>query len=238
MKQLNHCTTQFVLLTFLLCSSFVFGQKTRRIETKEPGSPNDNQPRTLKQITTVKPGAEIKFVEMHFRKPPLVEIIFDVELRNDRAQPRWFLLPSHMYPNKPGIQDKGGVDALEVFAPRSKGRVIIGRFLGTGGFQALLLPAHAEIHLRALAVEYWGEVPESLQMEVIVAKRLVIGGDSARSWFRVNPMSNIKADSDEAISGQTRTLSSHRTPDNKEVTAQIDEDRRFKVQVSLKDKRP
>ena len=141
-------------------------------------------------------------------------------------------------PNNPGIPDKGGVDALEVFAPRGKGRVIVGRFLGTGGFQALLLPAHAEIHLRALLVEYWGDVPESLQMEVIVAKRVMIGGESARSWFQVNPMSNVKADSDEAISGQTRILSSHRTRDNKEVTAQIDEDRRFEVQVSLKNNRP
>ena len=41
--------------------------------------------------------------------------------------------------------EKGGVDTLEVFAPRGKGRVRIGRFLGTGGFQALLLPPGADI---------------------------------------------------------------------------------------------
>src|SRR5882724_5358253 len=125
---------------------------------------------------TLRPPVKIKFVEMHFRKPPLVELVFDVVLRNDRAQPRWFLLPSHMYPNKPGIPENGGVDTLEVFAPRGKGRVIIGRFLGTGGFQALLLPAHAQIHLRALPVEYWGDVPDRLQLEVVTAKRLTIGG--------------------------------------------------------------
>ena len=122
---------------------------------------------------------------MHFRKPPLVEIVFDVVLRNDRAQPRWFLLPSHMYPDKPGIPEKGGVDALEVFAPRGKGRVIVGRFLGTGGYQALLLPAHAEIHLRGLPISYWGDVPDSLQVGVLVAKRLMIGSDPPRSWFQV-----------------------------------------------------
>jgi hypothetical protein len=187
---------------------------------------------------TSQPPAEIKIREMHFRKPPLVELIFDVVLRNDRAQPRWFLLASHLYPEKPGIPEKGGVDTLEVFAPRGKGRVVIGRFLGTGGFQALLLPAHAEIHLRGLPVEYWGDVPESLQLEVIVAKRLTIGSESARSWFQTNPICGRKADITETISGRTRMLRSHHTRDNKEVTTLINEDRRFESQVSLKDKRP
>ncbi len=48
------------------------------------------------EVETSRPAAEIKFREMHFRKPPLVELIFDVVLRNDRAQPRWFLLPSNL----------------------------------------------------------------------------------------------------------------------------------------------
>jgi len=167
-----------------------------------------------------------------------MELVFDVVLRNDRGQPRWFLLPSHLYPEKPAFQRNGGVDTLEVFAPRGKGRVVIGRFLGTGGFQALLLPAHAEIHLRGLPVEYWGDVPENLQLEVIVAKRLTIGSEPARSWFQTNPICGRKADITETISGRTRMLRSHHTRDNKEVPTQIDEDQRFEIQVSLKDNRP
>ena len=187
----------------------------------------------FREAETSRPAAEIKFREMHFRKPPLVELIFDVVLRNDRAQPRWFLLPSHVYPDKPGIPEKGGVDTLEVFAPHGKGRVIIGHFLGTGGFQALLLPAHAEIHLRGLPIEYWGDVPDTVSVEVIVAKRLTIGGQSAKAWFRANPMCGAKADA-ETISGRTRMLSSHHTRDNKEVSTHIDEDQRFELQVRLK----
>src|SRR5207249_2414368 len=99
------------------------------------------------KVTTSHPAAEIKFREMHFRKPPLVELIFDVVLRNDRRSPRWFLLPSKLGPGQASME-KGGIDALEVYAPRGKGRVRIGHFLGTGGFQALLLPPHAEIRLR------------------------------------------------------------------------------------------
>ena len=192
----------------------------------------------FREAETSRPAAEIKFREMHFRKPPLVELVFDVVLRNDRAQPRWFLLPSKLYPEETGIPTKGGVDTLEVFAPRGKGRVIIGHFLGTGGFQALLLPAHAEIHLRALPISYWGDVPDRLQVEVIVAKRLMIAGESARDWFRVNPMCSTKADISETISGQTTTPHSRHTRDNKEVTTHIDEDLRLKLLVPLKDTSP
>src|SRR2546423_8957186 len=181
-----------------------------------------------------RPLAEIQFHEMHFRTPPLVELVFDVVLRNDRAQPRWFLIPSNLNPQKTGIPSIGGVDALEVFAPTGKGRVVLGHFLGTGGFQALLLPAHAEIHLRALPISYWGDVPDDLRVEIIVAKRLMIDGESARRWFQINPMCSTSADITEAISGRTRMLHSRHTSDNKEVTTLIDEDRRLNLPVSLK----
>jgi hypothetical protein len=181
-----------------------------------------------------RPLAEIQFQELRFRTPPLVELVFDVVLRNDRAQPRWFLIPSNLNPQKTGIPSIGGVDALEVFAPTGKGRVVLGHFLGTGGFQALLLPAHAEIHLRALPISYWGDVPDDLALEIIVAKRLMIDGESARRWFQVNPMCSTSADITEAISGRTRMLHSRHTSDNKEVTTLIDEDRRLNLPVSLR----
>ncbi len=190
----------------------------------------------FREAETSRPAAEIKFREMHFRKPPLVELIFDVVLRNDRAQPRWFLLPSNLNPEKTGIPTKGGVDTLEVFAPRGKVRVIIGRFLGTGGFQALLLPAHAEIHLRALPISYWGDVPDHLQVEILTAKRLTIDGNDAASWFKVNPTSGVKADISENPTDSSRMIRSRRTPDNREVTTHIDSDLRIKLQVSLRER--
>ena len=191
---------------------------------------------SFREVEPSRPAAQIEFREMHFRKPPLVELIFDVVLRNDRAQPRWFILPSNLNAEKPGIPMTGGVDTLEVLAPRGKGRVIIGHFLGTGGFQALLLPAHAEIHLRALPISYWGDVPDRVPVEVIVAKRLRIAGESARTWFQVNPMCSTKADISETANGQTALPHSRHTPDNKEVTTLIDEDLRLELRVPLKDK--
>ena len=180
-----------------------------------------------------RPLAEIKFRELHFRKPPLVELVFDVVLRNDRDQARWFLLQSNIHPDKTGIASNGGVDALEVFAPQGEGRVIIGRFLGTGGFQSLLLPGRAEIHLQGLAISYWGDVPDNLQIEVLVAKRLMIAGQSARKWFQLDPMCSARADIAETISGKTRMIRSIHTPDSKEVTTHIDEDQRLELKVSV-----
>src|SRR5436309_15143815 len=77
------------------------------------------------------------------------------------------------------IGAKGGVDTLEVFAPRGQGRVIIGHFLGTGGFQALLLPPQAEVRLRLFPISYWGDPPDRLRIEVVIARTFSIGGERA-----------------------------------------------------------
>src|SRR5260370_25967184 len=87
------------------------------------------------------------FREMQFGKPPLVELYFDVVLRNDRSEPRWFLLPSNLDPESAAIGTKGGVDGVEVFAPHGAGRVIIGHFLGTGGVEPPLFAAPAHVRV-------------------------------------------------------------------------------------------
>src|SRR5713101_8389779 len=48
------------------------------------------------KVISPRAPAEIKFRELRMRKPPLVELYFDVVLRNDRAEPRWFLVPSNL----------------------------------------------------------------------------------------------------------------------------------------------
>lgn len=188
------------------------------------------------KVISTRPAAEMTFREMRFRKPPLVELYFDVVLRNDRSEPRWFLLPSNLNSESMEIAAKGGVDTLEVFAPHGKGRVIIGRFLGTGGFQALLLPARSEVRLRFFPISFWGDLPDHLEVEIVMAKRLMIGGEKAEAWFNVNPMCSARADIAESVLSQTRMLRFRHTPDNKEVATVIDEDRRLKPQVAIKRK--
>lgn len=185
------------------------------------------------RVISPRPAAEMEFREMRLRKPPLAELYFDIKLRNDGAAARWFLLPSNLGSANTSIGAKGGVDTLEVFAPRGQGRVIIGHFLGTGGFQALLLPPRAEIRLRHFAISYWGDPPYRLQIEVVIAKALMIGGEKAEKWFGSQPLSSVKADITENAKSTSRMVRSKSTPDNKEVAARIEEDRRLKLMVSL-----
>ena len=185
------------------------------------------------KVISPRPAAEIEFREMRLRKPPLAELYFDVRLRNDAAAARWFLLPSNLGSATASIGAKGGVDTLEVFAPRGQGRVIIGHFLGTGGFQALLLPPHAEVRLRLFPISYWGETPEHLRIEVVIARTFSIGGERAEKWFGSQPLSSVKADITENARSISRMFRSKHTPDNKEVAPRIEDDRRLQLTVSL-----
>ncbi len=187
---------------------------------------------------TAPPPAEIKFKELHFRKPPLVEMVFDVTLRNSQPEPRWFLLPTNIHPKKKWTPTEGGVDALEVFAPQGTGRVFLARFLGTGGFQSLLLPAHSEIRLRQLPISYWGDPPNDLRIPILVVRDFKIGNAPSETWFTADPTCSTSADISEMITGRTSMLSSHHTPDGKEVPTAIDEERRFELNVSINKERP
>jgi hypothetical protein len=186
------------------------------------------------KVISPRAPAEIKFRELRMRKPPLVELYFDVVLRNDRAEPRWFLLPSNLGPGTSALLTKGGVDGVEVFGPRGKGRAVIGHFLGTGGFYALLLPARGEVRLRMFPLSYWGDLPDQLLVEVVTTKRLTIGGEPAAAWFGLNPTSSTRADITESVLSQNRMIRSRHTPDRKEVATLSEEESRFKLAVSLK----
>jgi len=185
------------------------------------------------KVVGARPAAEIEFRDMRLRKPPLAELYFDIVLRNDRNEPRWFLLPSNLSPTTISIGERGGVDALEVFSPRGKGHVTIGHFLGTGGFQALRLPAHAEVRLRVFPISYWGEPPGHLQIEIVIATAFMIGGEKAEAWFGSNALSSIKADIAEDAASAVRMSRSKRVPNNKEVVTTIEEDCRLHLLVSL-----
>jgi hypothetical protein len=191
----------------------------------------------FREAETSQPSAEITFREMRYGRPPLLYLFFDVVLRNDRGSPRWFLLPSNLGSGHGLIGEKGGVDTLQVFAPRGNGQVIIGRFLGTGGFHALLLRPRAEVRLRRFPISFWGELPANLQIEIVIANRLTIGDERAQSWFGVKALSSARADISEDAESVKRLVRSKRSRDNKEVLPLIEEDRRLHLSVSLESKK-
>lgn len=179
------------------------------------------------------PAAQVEFVDKRFGKPPLVYLTVDVRLRNYNELPRWFLIPSNLGAGHAPIGGKGGIDALETFSLSGKGSITLGRFLGTGGFNAILLSPHGDVRLRRFPISYWGELPEKLPLEIVIAKSLQVGTESAESWFGSDSLDSRQVDipSDaESTQGMGKTK---RTPDNKEVVPVIDVERRIELQVSL-----
>ena len=77
-------------------------------------------------------------------------------------------------------------------------------------------------------------MPDHLQVEVVIAKRLTIGGEPAEAWFKINPKCSTTADISESALSQTRMMSSRHTPDGKEVGARSEEENRFKLDVLIK----
>jgi len=204
-------------------------------QTSETASVPDHFFFDIAEVKMIGPRApaEITFREMRLRKPPLAELYFDITLHNYQTGPRWVLLPSNL-PGTSALLTKGGVDTVEVFEPRGRGRVIVGHFLGTGGFYALLLPARAEVRLQMFPISYWGNPPDQLQLEVLTAKGLTIGGETAEAWFGLDPTSSARAAIAESVLSQTRMVGSRHSPDRKEVKAMSKEEKRFKLEVSLK----
>lgn len=187
------------------------------------------------QPSNRKQAVQITFRDLRFGKPPLINLWFDVLLRNDDESAKWFLFPGSLGTQHGGIEEKGGINALEVFAPTGKGKVIVGRFLGTGGFHAILLPAHAEVRLSRFPISYWGELPSMVPIEVVIAKSLTITGEDAATWFGRDPVSDVKAEISEDAEDVRRFLVfTKHSVDNKEVRPSIDVDRRVNLNVKLK----
>ncbi|BAZ28116.1 hypothetical protein NIES4074_05470 [Cylindrospermum sp. NIES-4074] len=174
------------------------------------------------------PSVEIKFVDMIFGKPPKAQLLMDVTLHNHYDQPCWFLLPHDI--NSLAI-GQGGVNRVEAFEFRGKGRVVVGRFLGTPDLRAFLLPAGAKLKIRRLPIELWEEkTVDQVQIEVVVASQLTINGEPGAVWFGTNPMSDIEAD---VTVDESDRIGLREMPNFDEVPISLVEKERFKLVVPL-----
>ncbi len=177
------------------------------------------------------PAVEIKYVSQRRQKPPQVKLLFDITLRNHHSNPHWFILPSNLTLNsKP---EKAVVEGLEVFELNGLGRVVIGHFLGSPAFQALLLPGGAEIKLHNFPISFWGELPQILSVDVVTATQLSIGDQLAETWFGINPTSDLRAD----VRNDKQAILSMRNFQNQELPVSMIEDQRIKLNINLVYKR-
>jgi hypothetical protein len=202
-------------LASCMTSAIAFARETPALQAQQP---------TTMQST--RPVVEITLVNKRYQRPPLVRLLVNVVLRNRASEARWFILPSHL-----NLPPGKGVDGVEVYHLKGRGKVVLGRFLGTDGFQALLLPANAEVTLRDLPMAYWGDLPkEAVVLEVAIAKQLIVGNEPMPIWFGGNPISDAQA---EVSMAQQDKLSSRFTSDRREVPVSIVAAQRIKVKVSL-----
>lgn len=163
-------------------------------------------------------------------RPPTVILLFDLTLHNQSGQPRWFVLP--MWIDSPWKQGKGGVDGVEVFSLPGARRVVLGRFLGTGRFQALLLAGGARVRLRRLPISLWEEEPAqgAMEVEIVIARRIRAGGEPAEAWFGIDPTIE---DGAEGVGDESAIIMARQTPDHKEVAVSMDEDSRVTLWVDV-----
>lgn len=175
------------------------------------------------------PAVEITFAGRVAAKPPMGTILVDVTLRNAESTPRWFVLPGQLPKDAEGV----GVTGVEAYELSGDGRVVLGKWLGTAGFQTVLVAPGAEVKLQRLAIPVWqgATVKGPLAIEVVIAKELTVGGQPAASWFeKTNPLSDARASGDFA---KAKRAGSKMTEDRDEVPVVISEDRRISVEINL-----
>jgi hypothetical protein len=140
------------------------------------------------------PVVEFEYCGFQPQKPPLLKLRFNLTVRNPNNAPRWFLFPAALYsgeekPPSP-TAPQGGVDAVELFVAPNR-EVTVARFLGTfrlrpadaGGFQAVVLPANAQVTIRSFPIQLWGDPRAPLPVEVAVASGVSLAGIPAADWI-------------------------------------------------------
>ena len=182
--------------------------------------------------STNEPVVEIKYVAMHLERPPKIRLFFDITLSNERAGPRWFLLPDRLGPEREAAAY--AVDIIEGYELQGQGQAGVVHFGGSHGFQALLLPAGGRVELQRFPILFWGKMPDSVLIEVISANQLTVGGKPAEAWLDIELMSDAQAmASAEALANQSQVVAVKRMPDYKEVSVAIVEDSRVEFEIDI-----
>ena len=97
----------------------------------------------------------------------------------------------------------------------------------------MLLPAGAEVRLRRFPISFWGELPDNIEFEIVVAKEFKIEDRTANMWFGANSVCSDGADVEVTPSNKVKSRGSKHTTDNKEFQPAIEEDERIKLQAQI-----
>jgi hypothetical protein len=176
----------------------------------------------------LKSSVEMESVGVRRQKPPHAKLLFNISLRNHHQNRRWFLFPKVIMSDlKPKIE---GIERVEIFEHKGKGKAIVTHFIGIGSFYALLLPADAEIKLRNFPISFWGELPPELPVEFIAASNLTIDGKAAEEYLGINPISSVQAD----VAEEGREIGNFKG--KKKLSISTSEEESIKLYINLVEK--
>lgn len=123
--------------------------------------------------------------------PPRVELLVDIVVLNHASEARWVLLP-----REAGVRplERGGVEAFEV---ERWGDVVVGSWLGAGGFRAVRVAPDGHVQLRGVPVQWTrvGDEPAAwlslgvggAPLEALACRELLVDGHRAATWFDREP---------------------------------------------------
>jgi hypothetical protein len=167
-------------------------------------------------------------------RPPIVEVLLDMTLTNDRDEQRWFVLPAWIK-DPAGTAGRDGVTGAESFALGGAGNhATLARFQGTGGFTAVLLAPRARVTLHRLALPTWDDedapasMREPLSFDVTIAKSILVGGEPAAAWLGASALSDRNVDA--SADAVTRSGARH-TKDRGEVPVKFETDQVVHVEA-------
>jgi hypothetical protein len=179
--------------------------------------------------TDGRPLVRIRQASIYGLKPPLKDVMFDVTLHNDRAEPRWFLLPSDLL--RPAWL--GSTPYLQrTMLHGARGSVLIGRGeQGAGRFHVLRLPPGGVVTVHGLHTWLDGDVPPEVSYEVVTASRVLMGSEPLESWMGPDATAPVDADvDDDRWQIGKDELPAHRAS---EAEVKPTEDRRLRLTVPL-----
>jgi hypothetical protein len=138
-------------------------------------------------------------------RPPKVELRFDVTVRNGAGEVRWAILKdSFRDGERAGASTR--VFSVDLYELSGTGRVAVAHFIGDGGFYAAQVPADSELRLNQLPISYWGELPEELALELVMAGALLLDDRPAQNAFSLTLLSDPGAEVDASPLADQRAV--------------------------------
>lgn len=175
----------------------------------------------------------VRFAELRRRRPPLSELRFDVTLRPDEGEPRWACLPTVLRPGSSPPARRTG-HTIDLYELRGNGRAAVARFLGEDGFAALLLPGGAELALTGYPVEFWGEPPAQVDLELVTAGALLLDGRPLEDQVALDLLCDRKAAVDATpLADQRAVVESLGGGPTERLTAELVDAQRTGCRVAL-----